>query len=68
MEGLRLLAKADRILAELAGGRTDRTWDRRMRAHPPRHLLVLGDFAMRRLPAPRPTTSTNSSPSGRAGP
>ncbi|MFJ2774691.1 ATP-binding protein [Streptomyces sp. NPDC087300] len=44
-------AKTSRILAELAGGHADRTWDRRMREIIRPDLLILDDFAMRQLTA-----------------
>ncbi|WBO69035.1 ATP-binding protein [Streptomyces camelliae] len=44
-------AKTSRILAELAGGHADRTWDRRMRELIRPDLLILDDFAMRQLSA-----------------
>ncbi|WP_308050750.1 ATP-binding protein [Streptomyces sp. TRM72054] len=43
--------KTSRILAELAGGHADRTWDKRMRELIRPHLLILDDFAMRQLSA-----------------
>ncbi|MFF4350356.1 ATP-binding protein [Streptomyces sp. NPDC001530] len=46
-------AKTSQILAELAGGHADRTWDRRMRELSRTDLLILDDFAMRRLIAPQ---------------
>ncbi|WP_324613818.1 ATP-binding protein [Streptomyces sp. DSM 15324] len=60
-------AKTSRVLAELAGGHADRTWDKRIRELIRPDVLILDDFAML-CPPPRPTTSTNSSPNGRAGP
>ncbi|MFF0116778.1 IS21-like element helper ATPase IstB [Streptomyces prasinus] len=47
------LAKTSRILAELAGGHADRTWDKRLRELVRPGLLLLDDFAMRRLTAPQ---------------
>ncbi|MFD8007108.1 IS21-like element helper ATPase IstB [Streptomyces mirabilis] len=44
-------AKTSRILAELAGGHADRTWDRRIRELIRPDLLILDDFAMRQLTA-----------------
>ncbi|MER6925079.1 IS21-like element helper ATPase IstB [Streptomyces spiralis] len=44
-------AKTSRILAELAGGHADRTWDRRIRELIRPDLLILDDFAMRQLSA-----------------
>ncbi|WP_347232522.1 ATP-binding protein [Streptomyces sp. C] len=46
-------AKTSRILAELAGGHADRTWDRRMREIVRPDLLILDDFAMRQMTAPQ---------------
>ncbi|MFF1546553.1 ATP-binding protein [Streptomyces sp. NPDC058291] len=43
--------KTSRILAELAGGHADRTWDKRMRELVRPDLLILDDFAMRQLSA-----------------
>ena len=45
--------KTSRVLASLAGGKADRTWDRRLAelTRPP--VLVLDDFAMRELTAPQ---------------
>ncbi|WP_281288106.1 hypothetical protein [Streptomyces roseicoloratus] len=59
--------KTSRILADLAGGHADRTWDKRLRELIRPDVLILDDFAMRQLSAVRPTTSTSSSPNGRAG-
>ncbi|MFJ9822335.1 ATP-binding protein [Streptomyces sp. NPDC101151] len=42
-------AKTSRVLADLAGGHADRTWDRRLRERP--DVLVLDDFAMCHLTA-----------------
>ena len=44
-------AKTSRILAELAGGHADRTWDRRLRELVRPDVLILDDFAMRQLTA-----------------
>jgi DNA replication protein DnaC len=46
-------AKTSRVLAELAGGHADHSWDKRLRelTHP--HLLILDDFGMRELTAPQ---------------
>ncbi|MGR6968037.1 IS21-like element helper ATPase IstB [Streptomyces cynarae] len=44
-------AKTSRILAELAGGHADCTWDKRMRELIRPDLLILDDFAMRQLTA-----------------
>ncbi|MEV1168442.1 hypothetical protein [Nonomuraea sp. NPDC049784] len=49
----------------LAGGRADRAWGRRLATLTRPAVLVLvllDDFCMRELTAPRPTTSTGSSP------
>ena len=46
-------AKTSRILAELAGGHADRTWDRPMREIVRPDLLILDDFAMRQMTAPQ---------------
>ncbi|MFI6700211.1 ATP-binding protein [Streptomyces sp. NPDC050509] len=43
--------KASRILADLAGGHADRTWDRRLRELVRPDVLILDDFAMRQLTA-----------------
>jgi len=43
--------KTSRILAHLAGGRADRTWDRRLAELTRPAVLVLDDFAMRELTA-----------------
>jgi DNA replication protein DnaC len=39
--------KTSRILADLAGGHADRTFDKRLAAHVKGDLLILDDFAMR---------------------
>ncbi|MFE8950673.1 IS21-like element helper ATPase IstB [Streptomyces sp. NPDC007856] len=44
-------AKTSRILAELAGGHANRTWDRRIRELIRPDVLILDDFAMRQLSA-----------------
>ncbi|MEU8927793.1 IS21-like element helper ATPase IstB [Kitasatospora sp. NPDC048545] len=44
-------SKTSRVLAELAGGHADRTWDRRMRELVRPDLLILDDFAMRQMTA-----------------
>ncbi|WP_308020214.1 ATP-binding protein [Streptomyces sp. LS1784] len=44
-------AKTSRVLAELAGGHADRTWDKRMRELIRPDVLILDDFAMRQLSA-----------------
>ncbi|WP_107101576.1 IS21-like element helper ATPase IstB [Streptomyces prasinus] len=46
-------AKTGRILAELAGGHADRTWDKRLRELVRPDLLILDDFTMRQLTAPQ---------------
>jgi DNA replication protein DnaC len=46
-------AKTSRILAELAGGHADRTWDKRIRERIRPGLLALDGFALRRLTAPQ---------------
>ncbi|WP_307783566.1 ATP-binding protein [Streptomyces spinoverrucosus] len=75
-------AKTSQVLADLAGGHADRAWDRRLRELVRPNVLILADCASwyvptcsssptsRRAdsPPPRPTTSTNGSASGRAGP
>jgi DNA replication protein DnaC len=43
--------KTSRVLAELAGGHADRTWEKRMRELIRPDLLILDDFAMRQLSA-----------------
>ncbi len=45
--------KTSRALAHLAGGRADRTWDRRLRELTRPAVLILDDFAMRELTAPQ---------------
>ena len=42
-----------RMLADLAGGHADRTWDKRVRAYTNPNLLILDDFAMRELTPPQ---------------
>ncbi|SOE24834.1 DNA replication protein DnaC [Streptomyces sp. OK228] len=44
-------AKTSRILAELAGGHADRTWEKRIRELVRPDVLILDDFAMRQLSA-----------------
>jgi DNA replication protein DnaC len=39
--------KTSRILADLAGGHADHTFDKRLAGHVKPHLLILDDFAMR---------------------
>jgi DNA replication protein DnaC len=41
--------KTSRVLADLAGGHADRTWDRRLREYTRPAVLILDDFAMREL-------------------
>ncbi|MDB4872724.1 MAG: Mobile element protein [Gemmatimonadales bacterium] len=43
--------KTSRILADLAGGHADNTWQRRIREHARPAVLILDDFAMRELTA-----------------
>jgi len=45
--------KTSRVLASLAGGRADRTWDRRLAELTRPAVLVLDDFGMRELTAPQ---------------
>ncbi|MFF7892551.1 ATP-binding protein [Streptomyces sp. NPDC007907] len=42
-------AKTSRILADLAGGHADRTWEKRIRELVRPDVLILDDFAMRQL-------------------
>ncbi|MFF1595821.1 ATP-binding protein [Streptomyces sp. NPDC058286] len=44
-------AKTSRVLAELAGGHADRTWDKRLHELVRFDVLILNDFAMRQLNA-----------------
>ncbi|MEU5893240.1 ATP-binding protein [Streptomyces sp. NPDC047461] len=44
-------AKASRIVAKVAGGHADRTWDKRMRELIRPDVLLLDDFAMRQMTA-----------------
>jgi DNA replication protein DnaC len=44
-------AKTSRILADLAGGHADRTWEKRIRELVRPDVLILDDFAMRQLSA-----------------
>ncbi len=44
--------KTSRVLAHLAGGHADRTWDKRLAELTRPAVLVLDDFAMRELTAP----------------
>lgn len=41
--------KTSRVLADLAGGHADRTWERRLREYTRPGVLILDDFAMREL-------------------
>ena len=43
--------KTSRVLAHLAGGRADLTWDKRLRELARRAVLILDDFGMRELTA-----------------
>jgi DNA replication protein DnaC len=43
--------KTSRILADLAGGHADRTFDKRLAGHVKVDLLILDDFAMREFTA-----------------
>jgi len=45
--------KTSRVLASLAGGRADRTWDKRLAELTRPAVLVLDDFGMRELTAPQ---------------
>jgi DNA replication protein DnaC len=42
-----VFTKTSRLLADLAGGHADRTWEQRLHAWARPHLLILDDFAMR---------------------
>jgi DNA replication protein DnaC len=44
-------AKTSRILADLAGGHADRTWEKRIRELVRPDVLILDDFAMRQMSA-----------------
>ena len=44
-------AKTSRVLADLAGGHADRTWDKRIKELIRPDVLILDDFAMRQLTA-----------------
>ncbi|GAA2001253.1 IS21-like element helper ATPase IstB [Catenulispora subtropica] len=46
-------AKTSRVLADLAGGHADRTWDKRIKELIRPDVLILDDFAMRQLTAPQ---------------
>ncbi len=43
--------KTRRVLADLAGGHADRTWERRLREYTRPTVVILDDFAMRELTA-----------------
>jgi len=43
--------KTSRLLADLAGGHADRTWDKRLREFTRPDILILDDFGMRELTA-----------------
>jgi DNA replication protein DnaC len=45
--------KTSRLLADLAGGHADNSWDRRLRDYTRPAVLILDDFAMRELTAPQ---------------
>ncbi len=45
--------KTSRVLADLAGGHADRTWERRLREYTRPAVLILDDFAIRELTAPQ---------------
>lgn len=45
--------KTSRVLADLAGGHADHSWDRRLRDYVRPGLLILDDFALRELTAPQ---------------
>jgi len=55
--------KTSRTLAELAGGRADGTWTKRLRDPSRPDVLIPDDSPCASAPPPRPTTSTNSSAS-----
>ncbi|MGH9046333.1 MAG: IS21-like element helper ATPase IstB [Acidimicrobiales bacterium] len=42
-----VFTKTSRLLADLAGGHADRTWETRLRTWARPHVLILDDFAMR---------------------
>ncbi|MFJ8961991.1 IS21-like element helper ATPase IstB [Lentzea sp. NPDC102401] len=46
-------AKTSRVLATLAGGHADRSWDKRLRELAKPAVLILDDFGMRELTAPQ---------------
>ncbi len=45
--------KTSRLLADLAGGRADHSWDRRLREYTRPGVLILDDFAMRAFTDPQ---------------
>lgn len=45
--------KTSRLLADLAGGRADHSWDRRLREYARPGVLILDDFAMRAFTDPQ---------------
>lgn len=59
--GVRFL-KTSRLVATLAGGHADRSWDKRLRELVRPALLILDDFGIRELTAPGQRTSTSWSP------
>ena len=61
-----VFTKTSRLLADLAGGHADRTWEARLRRWARPSILILDDFAIRDFTLTKPTTSTSSSPSGPA--
>ena len=42
-----LFCKANRLLSELGGGRTDGTWEKRLRRYLKPDLLIVDDFALK---------------------
>jgi DNA replication protein DnaC len=48
-----MFTKTSRLLADLAGGHADRTWNTRLRRWARPALLILDDFAMRELSMPQ---------------
>ncbi|MFF3430232.1 ATP-binding protein [Streptomyces sp. NPDC002602] len=61
-------AKTSRSLADLAGSHADSTWDKRIRELVRPDVLILDDFAMRRLGASQADDLYERGGSGRAGP
>jgi hypothetical protein len=57
-----------RLLAELAGGHADHSFQARVRKLAKITLLIADDFAMREFTPPRPTTSTSCCPNAPGGP